>query len=72
MARRPNYGFDKRQKEIEKQKKREEKAEKRRQRKEDGEGPGEDGIAWDEAVGDVDVPPGVEIAGSAEDDDEEA
>jgi hypothetical protein len=57
MARRPNYGFDKRQKEIEKQKRREEKAEKKRQRKEEGEGQPDDGIAWDEAVGDVEVPP---------------
>lgn len=34
MARRPNYGFQKRQKETEKQKKRDEKAEKKRARKE--------------------------------------
>jgi hypothetical protein len=33
MARRPNYGFEKRQKEIEKQKKKEEKAAKKEQRK---------------------------------------
>ena len=33
MARRPNYGFEKRQKEIEKQKKKEAKAEKKEQRK---------------------------------------
>lgn len=36
MARRPNYGFEKRQKEIEKQKKKAEKAEKKEQRKRDG------------------------------------
>jgi hypothetical protein len=42
MARRPNYGFEKRQKELEKQKKKEAKAEKRDLRRqaaaEDGEG----------------------------------
>ena len=36
MARRPNYGFEKRQKELEKQKKKDEKAEKKRLRKEAG------------------------------------
>ena len=36
MARRPNYGGEKRQKEIQRQKKREEKAEKKRLRKEEG------------------------------------
>jgi hypothetical protein len=36
MARRPNYGFEKRQKEIAKQKKKEEKAEKKRLKKEGG------------------------------------
>ncbi len=34
MARRPNYGFEKKQKEIKKQKKREKKAEKKRLKKE--------------------------------------
>lgn len=34
MARRPNYGFEKRQKEIQRQKKKDEKAEKKRLRKE--------------------------------------
>ncbi len=34
MARRPNYGYEKRQKEIKKQKKREAKAEKKRLKKE--------------------------------------
>ncbi len=51
MARRPNYDFEKRQKEIAKQKKKEEKEEKKRLRKEAIER-GEivdDGIAWDEA-----------------------
>lgn len=37
MARRPNYGAEKRQKELAKQQKREEKAEKKRQRKEEEE-----------------------------------
>ena len=36
MARRPNYGFEKRQKEIEKQKKKEAKEERKRLRKEAG------------------------------------
>jgi hypothetical protein len=45
MARRPNYGFEKRQKEILKQKKKEEKEEKKRLRKEAG--LEDDGIAWD-------------------------
>ena len=36
MARRPNYGFEKRQKELDRQKKKEEKAEKKRLRKEAG------------------------------------
>ncbi|HEV2146330.1 MAG TPA: hypothetical protein VGR37_02845 [Longimicrobiaceae bacterium] len=46
MARRPNYGFEKRQKEIEKQKKKDEKAEKKRLRQEEGGGPDENGIDW--------------------------
>lgn len=36
MARRPNYGFEKRQKEIEKQKKKDAKAEKKEQRRREG------------------------------------
>jgi hypothetical protein len=36
VARRPNYGFEKRQKQLEKQKKREEKEERKRQKREDG------------------------------------
>lgn len=43
MGRKQNYGFQKRQKEIEKQKKRDEKAEKKRARKEADEQAGEDG-----------------------------
>ena len=35
MARRPNYGFEKRQKELERQKKKDAKAEKKLSRKED-------------------------------------
>jgi hypothetical protein len=46
MARRPNYGFEKRQKELEKQKKKDEKAEKKRLRQEEGGGVDEDGIDW--------------------------
>jgi hypothetical protein len=37
MARRANYGFEKRQKEVKKQQKRDEKAEKKRLRREGGE-----------------------------------
>lgn len=37
MARRPNYGFEKHQKEMKQQKKKEEKLEKKRLRKEGGE-----------------------------------
>lgn len=44
MARRPNYGFEKRQKEIEKQKKKAEKAEKKEQRKRDGLGDDFEGL----------------------------
>jgi hypothetical protein len=36
MARRPNYGFEKRQKELEKQKKKEAKAEKKEARRREG------------------------------------
>ena len=46
MARRPNYGFEKRQKEIEKQKKKEAKAEKKEARRR--EGLGEEGEAPEE------------------------
>ncbi|MEX2582819.1 MAG: hypothetical protein WD766_06080 [Gemmatimonadota bacterium] len=38
MARRPNYGFEKHQKELKRQKKKEEKAERKRQRKEEAGG----------------------------------
>lgn len=51
MARRPNYGVEKRQKEIKKQKKQEEKAEKKRLKKEAanaGEGEPEVEVADDE------------------------
>ena len=47
MARRPNYGFEKRQKEIEKQKKKDAKAEKKEQRRR--EGLGEEGEATEGA-----------------------
>jgi hypothetical protein len=40
MARRPNYGFEKRQKELDKQKKKEAKAEKKEQRKREVEAEG--------------------------------
>lgn len=44
MARRPNYGFEKRQKELERQKKKDAKAAKKQQRREGGDsGASEDG-----------------------------
>lgn len=49
MARRPNYDFQKRQKELQRAEKQAEKAERKRLRKESGEE--DDGIAWDEAHG---------------------
>lgn len=42
MARRPNYGFEKRQKEIQRQKKKEEKAERKRMKKEEAAGGDQD------------------------------
>jgi hypothetical protein len=45
MARRPNYGGEKRQKEIQREKKRDEKAEKKRLRKEAAEANGNDSVA---------------------------
>jgi hypothetical protein len=50
MGRRPNYGFQKQQKDLQKQKKREEKAEKKRLRSEAAENgvPREDDTAKDE------------------------
>jgi hypothetical protein len=44
VARRPNYDFQKRQKELKRQDKREEKAERKRLRKEGGEEPGEGAV----------------------------
>jgi hypothetical protein len=43
MARRPNYGFEKRQKELERQKKKDAKALKKQQRREGDAGAAEDG-----------------------------
>ncbi|HEX2091295.1 MAG TPA: hypothetical protein VHG28_02790 [Longimicrobiaceae bacterium] len=51
MARRPNYGFEKRQKELAKQQKKEEKAERKRLRKEAGGGEGELFEGGDEDAG---------------------
>ncbi len=48
MARRPNYGFEKRQRELRKQKKKEEKAERKRLKRE---------AAAAEALGDTDAEP---------------
>ena len=64
MAKKPNYGFEKRQKEIIKQKKKEEKEEKKRLRKEAG--LEDDGIAWD-----FDPAQGL-VADEESDDDEDA
>jgi hypothetical protein len=50
VARRPNFGFEKRQKEIQRQKKRDEKAEKKRQRKESGETGSGPEIDWNAEV----------------------
>lgn len=57
MARRPNYGFEKKQRAIKKQKKREAKAEKKRLKKEaaDGNAEAENAAETDE---DQDVAPG--------------
>lgn len=64
MARRANYGFEKRQKELDKQKKKEEKAEKKRLRKEAGGsdpdefihgGPGEEGAEPEDSDEDGDA-----------------
>jgi len=59
MARRPNYGFEKRQKEIEKQKKKEEKAAKKEQRK------------LETAAGEGEIPQGDEDLDGVADDDED-
>jgi hypothetical protein len=56
VARRPNYGAEKRQKEISRQKKKDEKAEKKRLRKEEGVGAPDGG----EEEGSEDVEPGEE------------
>lgn len=58
MARRPNYGYEKRQRQLKKQKKKAEKAEKRRLKKEaaeagdelDGATEGDDDLASDDYV----------------------
>jgi hypothetical protein len=50
VARRANYGYEKRQKEINRQKKRAEKAERKRQRKESSE-PGQPGDAAESGPG---------------------
>ena len=57
MARRPNYDFQKRQKELKRQEKQAEKAERKRLRKEEGlpdevDGEGEDGDALAQPDGD--------------------
>jgi len=67
MARRPNYGFEKRQKEIEKQKKKAEKAEKKEQRKRDGLGDDFEGLGL---VGHDGDPPEGEAGDGGEDDDD--
>ena len=61
MARRPNYGAEKRQKEIKKQQKQEEKAEKKRLRKE--------AAARGEILPDGDIEPFDDAAGDDEDEE---
>lgn len=64
MARRPNYGFEKRSKELSKQRKKEEKEEKKRARKEAG-------LAASDVTrdGEFDVPPMIKPGDSEDDDD---
>jgi hypothetical protein len=61
MARRPNYGFEKRQKEIQKKAKQEEKAERKRLRRESG-------LGTDEFETDGEAPDGEPGGGEADDD----
>jgi hypothetical protein len=63
MARRPNYGFEKRSKELSKQRKKEEKEEKKRARKEAE-------LAASDVTrdGEFDVPPMIKPGGSPDDD----
>ena len=61
MARRPNYGFEKRSKELSKQRKKEEKEEKKRARK--------DAASDVTRDGEFDVPPMIKPGESDEDDD---
>lgn len=56
MARRPNYGFEKRQKEIKRQKKKDEKAEKKRMKKEEAGGDQDEAV---EGGADSGMPEGV-------------
>ena len=55
VAKKPNFGFEKRQKDLKKQWKREEKAEKKRRKKEGG---GEQGEWSSQADGDSELSPG--------------
>lgn len=57
MARRPNYGFEKRQKELDRQKKKDAKAEKKELRKLEAEGATEGEPGHDGAVGTGGVEP---------------
>lgn len=54
MARRPNYGFEKRQKELDRQKKKEEKAERKKQRRLEGAGPEDQAMEEGVPLGDPD------------------
>ncbi len=62
MARRPNYGAEKRSKELSKQRKKEEKAEKKRLRKEEEEGGGEP-LAEGTHDGETEIDPPLRAAG---------
>jgi hypothetical protein len=61
MARKPNYGFEKRSKELDKQRKRQEKEDKKRARKE-----GELAASDVTRDGEFDVPPMVKPGGSVD------
>lgn len=61
MARRPNYDFQKRQKELKRQEKRDEKAERKRLRREGG----EEGEAIAQGDGDIGAAPGENERGGA-------
>ena len=70
MGRRTNYGFEKRQREIKKQKKKEAKEERKRLKKEELEGLSAEPAADDLEVSDADVPDVIANDAEATDDEE--